>query len=58
MDELILPYLMLILMQPKLRSTALKALKQALQLWPEEVRPLIEGADDDFKGEAVSITME
>lgn len=44
----------LLLVQPKLRSTALKALQKALQLWPEEVRPLIEGAEDDFKGEAVN----
>ena len=44
---------MIFLLQPKLRSTALKALKQALEFWPAEVRPLIEGADEEFKGEAV-----
>ena len=46
---------MIFLLQPKLRSTALSALKQAINLWPAEVRPLIEGADDDFKGEAVCV---
>lgn len=43
----------LLLEQPKLRSTALKALQKALQLWPSEVRSLIEGADEDFRGDAV-----
>lgn len=40
--------------QPKLRSAGVKGLQRAFHLWPAAVRPLIEGADDDFKGEAVS----
>lgn len=39
--------------KPKLRTAALKPLRTALQLWPAEIRVIIEGAEEGLKGEQV-----
>lgn len=42
------------MLQPKIRNAALRALQTAAQLWSSEVRRLVDGADPDFRSEAVS----